>query len=120
MLLHWCTLEPAGPSSLAALRFARPIRIRSIRIFPTNARPFAQNPGIIAYVAWTRVDAFLTRLDSRTEPDAFLLDVYLNAHSTAADSKNKPKAPNALVPTTIAYSGGCMDFAVDMAPEVCS
>jgi hypothetical protein len=51
MLLHWCTLKPSGPSNLAAVRFTSPVRLHSIRIFPTNARPFAQCPEVIAYVA---------------------------------------------------------------------
>jgi hypothetical protein len=50
MLLHWCTLEPAGPSNLAAIRFSAPIRVQCIRVFPTGAIPFSQSPEIIACV----------------------------------------------------------------------
>jgi hypothetical protein len=53
-----------------------------------------------------------------TEPDAFVLDVFFNAHPIGGDSKQKPKATNALVPTSIAYAGGCVDFRVDMGSEV--
>ncbi|EGO02113.1 hypothetical protein SERLA73DRAFT_48373 [Serpula lacrymans var. lacrymans S7.3] len=104
-LLHWCTLEPAGPSNLAAIRFSSPSRVQSIRIFPTNAIPFSQCPEVIA----------------RTEPDSFFLDVYFNAHPTQSatqpDAKQKQKAPNALVPTIIPYSGGQVDFAVNMGDD---
>jgi hypothetical protein len=57
-----------------------------------------------------------------TEPDAFFLDVFFNAHpvhpNALADSKEKQRAPNALVPTVIAYAGGQVDFTVDMGTEV--
>jgi hypothetical protein len=53
-----------------------------------------------------------------TEPDAFVLDLFFNAHPIGGDSKQKPKATNALVPTSIAYAGGCVDFRVDMGNEV--
>ncbi|OBZ70476.1 hypothetical protein A0H81_09740 [Grifola frondosa] len=103
MLLQWCMLEPSGPGNLAAIRFSSPVRVQSIRIFPTNAQPFAQQPGIVA----------------RTEPEAFFLDLYFNAHPISSPkSKEKPKATNALVPTVIAYAGGQVDVAVGMGPEV--
>jgi len=51
MLLHWCTLKPFGPSNLAAVRFTSPIRLHSICIFPTGARPFTHCPDVVAYVA---------------------------------------------------------------------
>ncbi|TFK90885.1 hypothetical protein K466DRAFT_483964 [Polyporus arcularius HHB13444] len=102
MLLQWCTLEPSEKDGLAAIRFSAPVRVQSIRIFPTNARPFAQCPDIA----------------SRTEPQAFFLDVYFNAHVVASPgAKERPKPSNALVPTSIAYSGGQKDFAVDMGLE---
>jgi len=47
-LLHWCMLAPEGPSSLAAIRFAAPIRVSSIRLFPNGAQPFAHSPEIVA------------------------------------------------------------------------
>jgi hypothetical protein len=56
---------------------------------------------------------------SCTEPDAFFLDVFFNAHPTSAESKDKQRAANALVPTSIAYAGGQVDFSVDMGTEVC-
>ena len=53
-----------------------------------------------------------------TEPEAFILDVFFNSHPIGGDSKQKPKATNALVPTSLAYTGGCIDFLVDMGSEV--
>lgn len=55
---------------------------------------------------------------SLTEPEAFYLDVYFNAHLIHPDSKDKQRALNALVPTSISYPGGLMDFTVDMGTEV--
>jgi hypothetical protein len=57
-------------------------------------------------------------MHSRTEPEAFFLELFFNAHPTP-DGKQKQKAANALVPSVIAYAGGQMDFTVDMGPEVC-
>ncbi|KAI0920982.1 hypothetical protein AcV7_002972 [Taiwanofungus camphoratus] len=102
MLLQWCALEPTGEANLAAIRFSSPVRVQSIKIFPANARPFAQHPEII----------------SRTQPEAFSLDVYFNAYPvTQPNNKEKPKPTNALVPTVIAYAGGQMDFSVNMGKE---
>ncbi|KAJ6616217.1 hypothetical protein B0H10DRAFT_2219617 [Mycena sp. CBHHK59/15] len=102
-LLHWCTLRPDGESSLAAVRFAAPIRVSFIRVFPTGARPFASHsPELVAC----------------TEPDTFFLDIFFNAQpTTQAESKEKQRAANALVPTSIAYAGGQVDFSVDMGTE---
>ncbi|KAJ7639333.1 hypothetical protein FB45DRAFT_424905 [Roridomyces roridus] len=100
VLLHWATLLPE--SSIAAVRFTAPIRVHFIRVFPTGARPFEQHsPDIVAC----------------TEPDAFFLDVFFNAQPTTAESKEKQRATNALVPTSIAYAGGQVDFTVDMGTE---
>ncbi|KAA1473391.1 hypothetical protein DENSPDRAFT_902536 [Dentipellis sp. KUC8613] len=102
MLLQWCTLEPTGPSSLAAIRFSSPVRVRSIRLFPKHAQPFAQHPDIT----------------SETEPDAFFVDIFFNAQPISiGDAKQKQKATNALVPTTIAYAGGYVEYDVDMGNE---
>ena len=61
----------------------------------------------------------LITLHSRTEPHAFFLDVYFNAHPVSNSSaKEKPKPSNALVPTSLAYAGGQRDFAVNMGSEV--
>ena len=49
-LLRWCTLSPQGESGLAAIRFEKPIRIASIRIFPKDALPFREIPDVISYV----------------------------------------------------------------------
>ncbi|KAJ6561511.1 hypothetical protein DFH09DRAFT_494900 [Mycena vulgaris] len=105
VLLHWCTLVPDPDSGLAALRFAAPIRVAFIRVFPTGTRPFAQHaPELVACTA----------------PDAFFLDVFFNAHPTSPEAKDKQRAANALVPTSIAYAGGQVDFAVDMGTEYAS
>ncbi|KAG6902454.1 hypothetical protein C0995_016315 [Termitomyces sp. Mi166 len=101
-LLHWCTVQPQGPDLLAAVRFSVPVRISSIRIFPAGAHPFANAPDIVA----------------ETEPEAFYIDVFLNAHPIPqADSKEKPRVPNALVPTLIAYAGRQVEYTVDMGNE---
>ncbi|KAF9226846.1 hypothetical protein BS17DRAFT_776224 [Gyrodon lividus] len=105
MLLQWCNLQPFGPSNLAAIRFASPCRVQSVKIFPTGAKPFANCLDIVA----------------RTEPEAFFMDVYFNAHpipsTSQADAKHKLKAPNALIPTVIAYSGGRTEFDIDMGAD---
>ncbi|KAI6040458.1 hypothetical protein EDC04DRAFT_2894185 [Pisolithus marmoratus] len=105
MLLQWCNLTPYGTSKLAAVRFASPYRVQSVRIFPTGTRPFAAAPDIIA----------------RTEPEAFFMDVYFNAHplqlGSQADGKPKLKVPNALIPTVIPYAGGQAEFAVNMGAD---
>lgn len=54
MLLQWCALEPTGEANLAAIRFSSPVRVQSIKIFPANARPFAQHPEIIRSVLLLR------------------------------------------------------------------
>lgn len=48
------------------------------------------------------------------------LDVYFNAQPVPGPDGGAPKqkASNALVPTTIAYPGGLLDFCVDMDVEV--
>ncbi|KAF8076742.1 hypothetical protein FPV67DRAFT_1472518 [Lyophyllum atratum] len=101
-LLHWCTVKPEGHSSLAAVRFTAPVRISSIRIFPAGAQPFANAPEVVA----------------QTQPEAFFLEVFLNAHPIPqADAKEKPRVANALIPTVIAYAGGQVEFMVDMGSE---
>ncbi|KAI0355348.1 hypothetical protein OH77DRAFT_1504193 [Trametes cingulata] len=102
VLLQWCTLEPSEKGGLAAIRFSCPVRVHSIRIFPSDVRPFSQCQDVI----------------SRTEPSAFFLDVYFNAQPIVSpEAKERPKHSNALVPTSIAYAGGQQDFAVDMGSD---
>ncbi|EEB91039.1 hypothetical protein MPER_10672, partial [Moniliophthora perniciosa FA553] len=49
---------------------------------------------------------------------SFYLDVFFNAQALKpAESKEKQRAPNALVPTTIAYAGGQADFTVDLGTQ---
>lgn len=60
-------------------------------------------------------------MSRHTEPEAFLLDIFFNAHpiqTASSDAKQKQKAANALVPSVIAYAGGQMDFEVDMGADV--
>ncbi|KAF8165625.1 hypothetical protein B0H34DRAFT_647411 [Crassisporium funariophilum] len=100
-LLQWCILSPQGPSKLAAILFPVAVRVQSIRIFPTGAQPFSQSPGVVA----------------TTEPEAFFLDVFFNASPIHPNNQDARGAKNALVPTRIAYSGGQMEFVVDMGTE---
>ncbi|KAF7302111.1 hypothetical protein MIND_00777900 [Mycena indigotica] len=97
-LLHWATLAPSGGSGIAALRFTAPLRISCIRVFPTGATPF---PDLVAC----------------TEPEAFFLNIFLNALPTSLEAKEKQRPANALVPTSIAYTGGEVDFEVDMVQD---
>jgi len=102
MLLQWCTLEPSGPSNIAAIRFASPVRIQSISIFPTGSKPFAQIDDIVG----------------RTKPNAFFLELYFNSHPLSLPNiKEKPKPTNALVPTMVAYAGGLATFEVNMSQD---
>src|ERR1700727_1888169 len=64
------------------------------------------------------INEYAMARNSSTEPGAFFLDVFFNAHSLHLESKDKQRAPNALVPTVIAYAGGQTDFMVDMGVEV--
>ncbi|KAJ7068757.1 hypothetical protein C8F01DRAFT_1208184 [Mycena amicta] len=97
-LLHWATLVPSGESGIAALRFTAPLRISCLRVFPTGATPF---PDLVAC----------------TEPEAFFLDIFFNALPTSPEAKEKQRPTNALVPTSIAYAGGEVDFEVDMGED---
>ena len=58
-------------------------------------------------------------MSSRTEPEAFFLELYFNAQTVAQpNAKEKPKPSNALIPTVVPYAGGRMDFTVNMSPQV--
>ena len=94
-------LQPHGPNSLAAVRFSCPVRVYRLRIFP-NGAPLFENAR---------------HMRSVTSPDAFYLDVFFNAQSVRGDGKDRQRPANALVPTSISYAGGLMDFAVDMGSE---
>ncbi|KAF8969383.1 hypothetical protein BDZ97DRAFT_1653935 [Flammula alnicola] len=103
-LLGWEVLSPQN--SIAAVLYPSPVRVSSIRVFPTGAQPFSQSPETLAV----------------TEPAAFFLDVFFNAHpiqvtSVSQDSQEKRVVKNALAPTRIAYAGGSTEFTVDMGPE---
>ncbi|CAK5262861.1 unnamed protein product [Mycena citricolor] len=103
VLLHCCTLVPEGEgANISAVRFAAPIRVDFLRIYPTGTRPFpAHSPNLIAC----------------TEPSAFSLDILFNALPRTPEAKEKQRAANALVPTSLAYAGGLVDFSVDMGME---
>ncbi|KAF4601365.1 hypothetical protein EYR38_006018 [Pleurotus pulmonarius] len=93
-LLHWSNLQPTGPDNLAVIRFTQPIVVQSLRIYPKNATPFQKCPDVLA----------------ETEPDAFFVDVYLNA---VPDPQTGEKwSPNILGLTRIAYTGGMLDFPI--------
>ncbi|KAF7432708.1 hypothetical protein PC9H_004650 [Pleurotus ostreatus] len=93
-LLHWSNLQPKGPDNLAVIRFNQPIVVQSLRIYPKHATPFQKCPGVFA----------------ETEPDAFFVDVYLNA---VPDPQSGEKwSPNILGLTRIAYTGGMLDFPI--------
>ncbi|KAF8214050.1 hypothetical protein K438DRAFT_1706324 [Mycena galopus ATCC 62051] len=93
-----------SPSSVFSLQ----ARVRSLNIRPSSSRLFR---------ARSASKKFNLSLHRCTEPDAFFLDVFFNALPTSAESKAKQRAANALVPTSIAYAGGQVDFSVDMGTE---
>ncbi|KAF9498802.1 hypothetical protein BDN71DRAFT_1503524 [Pleurotus eryngii] len=93
-LLHWSNLQPKGLDNLAVIRFNQPIVVQSLRIYPKSATPFQKCPEVLA----------------ETEPDAFFVDVYLNA---VPDPQSGEKwSPNILGLTRIAYTGGMLDFPI--------
>lgn len=49
-LLAWDTLQRPAKGDVSAIRFTEPVRVLSIRVFPTGATPFASSPEIVAYV----------------------------------------------------------------------
>jgi hypothetical protein len=117
MLLHWSTLVPEGPDGLAAIRFTGPVRIRSLSIFPTGARPFANSPDIVAYVLLPRSLTPSHSAPSRTEPQSFFAHIYLNALPLDPTEKSA-RPPNALVAASVAYAGSAVEFTLPSF-EVC-
>lgn len=101
MLLHWAILEPSKDGGLAAIRFTSPVRIKTVRIFPTGYHPFSNDLSIIA----------------RTEPSSFVFNVLLNAQPMTPGAKANHKVPNTLISTELAYTGGCVEFAADIGTE---
>jgi hypothetical protein len=60
-----------------------------------------------------------SQTNRETQPEAFFLNIYFNAQPLHANvDKEKQRAPNALIPTSIAYAGGQMEFPMDMGSEV--
>ncbi len=49
-LLYWGTVRPEAASDIAALRFTTPLHITLIRVFASEAQPFANCPEIVACV----------------------------------------------------------------------
>ncbi|RXW25465.1 hypothetical protein EST38_g405 [Candolleomyces aberdarensis] len=66
-----------------------------------GAQPFKELPDVV----------------SETEPEAFVLDIFFHVQYTGPTEQAAKRAANALVPTSIAFAGGQMDFTVDMGPE---
>ncbi|KAH7105312.1 hypothetical protein BKA62DRAFT_812488 [Auriculariales sp. MPI-PUGE-AT-0066] len=54
---------------------------------------------------------------NRAEPDAVVLDIYLNCQPVPSAVEPKPKATNALVPSRIVHTGGARDYLVNMSLE---
>ncbi|PPR02660.1 hypothetical protein CVT24_002143 [Panaeolus cyanescens] len=99
-LLKWCQLSPEPEQNgLSAILFPSPVRIYSIRIFPTGSQPFAQAPDIIA----------------ETKPDAFFLEIFFNIILPSSSPDVTRVSKNALAPTSIAYTGGQAEYS--MNPE---
>ncbi|KAL0950200.1 hypothetical protein HGRIS_010192 [Hohenbuehelia grisea] len=96
-LLHWAIVKPSGPDNLAAIRFPSPLRVKSIRIFPSNSKPFEKCPDVVA----------------ETEPETFFVQLYLNAYCDPKEN-NRTWLPNALIPTVMTYTGGMQDFPLDI------
>lgn len=69
---------------------------------------------------FTISDPLIQIESSETEPECFFADVYFNAQPIGPQTgpKDKQRAPNALVPSKIAYFGSSVDFAVNMGSEV--
>ncbi|EJD48529.1 hypothetical protein AURDEDRAFT_150950 [Auricularia subglabra TFB-10046 SS5] len=89
-LLHSSVLSPTGDSGLCSIRFSTPVRVSKIRIHD----------------------------DDRTQPESFVLDVYLNCQLVPTPAEPRPKPTNALVPTRIVHpASGTRDFFVNMTPE---
>jgi hypothetical protein len=72
-----------------------------------------------AFIVYSNFANNIIGLGRVTEPEAFVLEIFFNAHPISGDPKQKQKATNVLVPTSVAYAGGYADFAVDMGNEVC-
>ncbi|KAF9037810.1 hypothetical protein BDZ89DRAFT_1061396 [Hymenopellis radicata] len=100
-LLYWGTVRPEAASDIAALRFTTPLHITLIRVFSSEAQPFANCPEIVA----------------QTEPDAFYLDIFFNAMPGPLVTVVDKDKRNALVPTSIVYTGGTVDFPMDMGTD---
>ncbi|KZT42990.1 hypothetical protein SISSUDRAFT_800120 [Sistotremastrum suecicum HHB10207 ss-3] len=101
-LLAWETLQHPAKGDVAAIRFAEPVRVLAIRIFPTGSTPFTNAPEIIA----------------QTEPSNFFLQIYFTAQTVAVNSSERPKTSNVLSPTSLAYDGGETEYPLDWNAEL--
>lgn len=90
MLVHYSTLK--STNNLAAIRFTNQLSIQKITIFPSDTKPFKNADNLVA----------------RTEPPSFFVNLWFNASALK----------NALLPTSIGYPGGIVDFVVDMGQQV--
>jgi hypothetical protein len=98
MLLYSGTLHPSGPDSVAAIRFASPVVLHSLRIYPSSTSIFTHAPDILA----------------STEPPEARLRIFFNSQLRHP----KAKASNALAETSIAHTGGLRDYPIEWDSQV--
>lgn len=55
---------------------------------------------------------------SQTEPEAFNLNVFINAQALPSENETKARATNNLTTTTLHYAGGMREFALDIGAHV--
>ncbi|KAG8788230.1 hypothetical protein FRC15_005400 [Serendipita sp. 397] len=98
-LLHWTTLEPQGPSNLAAIRFSSPVNIKVLRIFKPGESLF-QEADVL----------------SETQYPEGLEDVIvaMRAFFTAPSlNQDKPRPSNQLAHVKLYYDGETSDFDIE-------
>ncbi|CAG8679064.1 15427_t:CDS:2, partial [Acaulospora colombiana] len=102
-LLHWTTLEPGGPSNLAAVRFSSPVNVQLLKIFGPHERIFENDTSIIS----------ATEFPESHEEVVPTVQVFFTA-TPNLERDDKPKPLNQLATTTLHYDGGTRDFKIDM------
>ncbi|PVF96470.1 hypothetical protein CPB86DRAFT_708968 [Serendipita vermifera] len=102
-LLHWTTLEPGGPSNLAAVRFSSPVNVQLLKIFGPHERIFENDTSIIS----------ATEFPESHEEVVPTVQVFFTA-TPILERDDKPKPLNQLATTTLHYDGGTRDFKIDM------
>ncbi|KZT60202.1 hypothetical protein CALCODRAFT_143385 [Calocera cornea HHB12733] len=93
-LVFLSTLTPTN--ALAAVRFARPTHVSSLRIIPSSLAPFPE----------------LQDFSSETEPASFSLEVFFN-WQTLPSGNDKPRASNTLLHSTLHYNGEDLEYDID-------